>query len=138
MSKIHRSTGLTRFLARNRGRACPGRVVVRLFRLPGPGLRWRQDPGGLEMPNLGPFPGDFDIMPRRGTRAKTAKKKGLLAERRLQKGRATGKAKTADAKKTSATRAKSSFHKISRRSSWPIASVATVETKPGCKRASSI
>jgi hypothetical protein len=55
-----------------------------------------QDPGGLEMPNLGP--GDFDLNPRRGLRTKTAKKKSLLAK----KADTTGKAKTADSKKDSA------------------------------------
>ena len=86
---IHRSTGLTRFL-----------VVTTLGILPiGFPLLipshclaqyGGQDPGELDIPNpFGPFPGQDDMMPRRGTRAKTARKKVQSATK--------GTAKTADA-----------------------------------------
>jgi mono/diheme cytochrome c family protein len=75
MSKIHRSTDLTRFL-----------VVTALglfpvgFPLLTPSLCLAQyggqDPGEIDIPNpFGQFPGDEDMMPRRGTRAKAARKK---------------------------------------------------------------
>jgi mono/diheme cytochrome c family protein len=76
MSKIRRSTGLTRFLVA---------TALGLFPIGFPLLTpslclaqgyGGQDPGDLDIPNpFGPFPGDFDTMPRRGTRAKTARKK---------------------------------------------------------------
>jgi mono/diheme cytochrome c family protein len=76
MSKIRRSTGLTRFVVA---------TALGLFPIGFPLLTpslclaqgyGGQDPGDLDIPNpFGPFPGDFDTMPRRGTRAKTARKK---------------------------------------------------------------
>jgi hypothetical protein len=95
MSTLRRSSGLTRFLLIT----AVGLVPVGLSCVTTP--CWAQygggqDPGGLEMPYLGPFPGDFDQNPRRGARPKTAKK-SLLAK----KADATGKAKTADGKKDS-------------------------------------
>jgi Planctomycete cytochrome C len=54
-----------------------------------------QDPGGLEMPNLGP--GDFDLAPRRALRTKMAKKSQLA-----KKADAAAKAKTGTTKKDSA------------------------------------
>jgi hypothetical protein len=96
MSTLRGSSGLTRFLLITAvglvplGLSC---VTTPCWAQYGGG----QDPGGLEMPYLGPFPGDFDQNPRRGARPKTAKK-SLLAK----KADATGKAKTADSKKDSA------------------------------------
>ena len=90
MSKIHRSTGLTRFLVVT----ALGLVPIG-FPLLTPSLCLAQDyggqdPGELDMPNpFGQFPGDDDMMPRRGTRAKTARKKLQSATK--------GTAKKADA-----------------------------------------
>ncbi len=90
MSKIRRSTGLTRFLVIT----ALGLVPVG-FPLSTPSLCLAQgyggqDPGDLDIPNpFGQFPGGDDMMPRRGTRAKTARKKLQAATK--------GTAKTADA-----------------------------------------
>jgi hypothetical protein len=90
MSKIHRSIRLTRFL-----------VVTALglmpvgFPLLTPALCQAkgysgQDPGDQDIPNpFGQLPGDDDMMPRRGTRAKAARKKLQSTTK--------GTAKTADA-----------------------------------------
>jgi mono/diheme cytochrome c family protein len=76
MSRIRRSTGLTRFLVAS---------ALGLFPIGFPLLTpslclaqgyGGQDPGDLDIPNpFGQLPGDEDMLPRRGTRAKVARKK---------------------------------------------------------------
>jgi Planctomycete cytochrome C len=97
MSTSHRPSGLTRLVILIAvglvpiGLSCTSALCL------GQDYGGGQDPGGLEMPFLGPFPGDFDSATRRGLRTKTAKK-SLLAK----KADTSGKAKTAATKKDSA------------------------------------
>ena len=97
MSTIQRSSGLTRLLLFTAVGLVPVGLSCTYTRCLAQDYGGGQDPGGLEMPYLGPFPGDFDQTPRRGLRTKTAKK-GQPAK----KADSTGKAKTADSKKDSA------------------------------------
>ena len=81
MSKILRSPGLTRFLVLTAVGLVPiGFPLFDILAVPGRSLASQdyggQDPGELDMPNpFGQFPGDDDMMPRRGTRTKAARKK---------------------------------------------------------------
>jgi hypothetical protein len=101
MSTIQRSSGLTRLLLFTAVGLVPIGLSGGYTRCLAQDYGGGQDPGGLEMPFLGP--GDFDLSPRRGSRTKTAKKKSALAEiGASKKADASGKAKTADTKKKSA------------------------------------
>src|ERR1700722_15273800 len=101
MSTIKRSSGLTRLLLFTAVGLVPIGLSCGSSRCLAQDYGGGQDPGGLEMPFLGP--GDFDLSPRRGSRTKTAKKKSALAEiGASKKADASGKAKTADTKKKSA------------------------------------
>ena len=145
MSRVLRSPGLARFLILT----AIGLVPVGFSLLtPSPCLAHPfasqayggQDPGGQDMPNpFGQFPGDDDMMPRRGTRTKAARKKLQSATKgTAKKADTTTKTKKAATKNDGGNVVNSSSHKTLRRFSWPIASTAIAETKPEFVAVSSI
>ena len=68
MSTIQRSSGLTKLVILTAVGLVPVGLSCVYTRCAAQDYGGGQDPGGLDMPNLGPFPGDFENMRRRGLR----------------------------------------------------------------------
>ena len=104
MSKTQRSTNLTRLLFAVAVGVIPIGLSCASTRCLAQDYGGGQDPGGLEMPNLGPD--DFDLTPRRGSRTKMAKKSQLA-----KKADAAAKAKAGGARRIRLARTKSNSQK---------------------------
>ena len=140
MSKVYRSPGLTSLLML----AAVGLVPIGFsLSTSAPCLADPvaiQDPGGQDTPKSdGQVPGDDGTMPKRGSRTKSSssKKGQSVFQEEPKKRTRRARVRRPRPRPAALTMVESSFHKMLRRFSWPIASIAIAETTSACAAESS-